>query len=349
MFRRLVRSIGGVGLTVTEFIASEALRRGVARAEMMARFDPDEHPVSIQIYGRNPEAMAEAAVAIEEAGADIVDLNFGCPSKKVCAHSGGSSLLREPELARAIVRQVRRAIRIPLTVKMRSGFDASLRNAPDIAKMCEEEGVEGLAIHWRTRADMYGGTRAVDKIAETKARVRIPVLGNGDVVDVASALAMFRDTGVDGVMIGRGAIKNPWVFRQVRAAMLGEPEVVVDAAEKHAVLLRYFDNLRGEFRNDRGVLGRMKKIANYFTHGLPYGTDLRVAFLHSQSIDEAIGQTNRYFDWLAREEERRGRPFSLQSHLPAPELPAGADQTAAWAVERRAAVEPLGPGPFAAG
>jgi hypothetical protein len=114
-------------------------------------------------------------------------------------------------------------------------------------------------------------------------------------------------------------------------------------------LLRYFDNLRGEFRNDRGVLGRMKKIANYFTHGLPYGTDLRVAFLHSQSIDEAIGQTNRYFDWLAREEERRGRPFSLQSHLPAPELPAGADQTAAWAVERRAAVEPLGPGPFAAG
>jgi nifR3 family TIM-barrel protein len=349
MFRRLVRSIGGVGLTVTEFIASEALRRGVARAEMMARFDPDEHPVSIQIYGRNPEAMAEAAVAIEEAGADIVDLNFGCPSKKVCAHSGGSSLLREPELAREIVRQVRRAIRIPLTVKMRSGFDASLRNAPDIAKMCEEEGVEGLAIHWRTRADMYGGTRAVDKIAETKARVRIPVLGNGDVVDVASALAMFRDTGVDGVMIGRGAIKNPWVFRQVRAAMLGEPEVVVDAAEKHAVLLRYFDNLRGEFRNDRGVLGRMKKIANYFTHGLPYGTDLRVAFLHSQSIDEAIGQTNRYFDWLAREEERRGRPFSLQSHLPAPELPAGADQTAAWAVERRAAVEPLGPGPFAAG
>ncbi len=347
-FRRLVRSIGGVGLTVTEFIASEALRRGVARAEMMARFDPDEHPVAIQIYGRNPEAMAEAAAAIEEAGADIVDLNFGCPSKKVCAHSGGSSLLREPDLAREIVRQVRRAVRIPLTVKMRSGFDADCRNAPDIAKMCEDEGVESLAIHWRTRADMYGGTRAVDKIAETKARVRIPVIGNGDIVDAESALAMFRDTGVDGVMIGRGAIKNPWVFRQIRAQMTGAPEVVVDAAEKQLVLLRYFESIRNEFRSDRGVLGRMKKIANYFTHGLPYGTDLRVAFLHSQSIDEAIGQTNRYFEWLAREEERRGRPFSLSSHLPA-ELPAGSDQSAAWAAERRGpAAEPLGPSPFAA-
>lgn len=347
-FRRLVRSIGAVGLTVTEFIASEALRRGVARAEMMARFDPDEHPVAIQIYGRNPEAMAEAAACIEEAGADIVDLNFGCPSKKVCAHSGGSSLLREPDLAREIVRQVRRAVRIPLTVKMRSGFDADCRNAPDIAKMCEDEGVESLAIHWRTRADLYGGTRAVDKIAETKARVRIPVLGNGDVVDVASALAMFNDTGVDGVMIGRGAIKNPWIFRQIRAHMMGEPEVVVDAAEKQAVLLRYFESIRAEFRSDKGVLGRMKKIANYFTHGLPYGTDLRVAFLHSQSIDEAIGQTNRYFDWLAREEERRGRPFSLSSHLPA-DLPPGADQTAAWAAERKAgAGEGLGPSPFAA-
>ncbi len=347
-FRRLVRSIGAVGLTVTEFIASEALRRGVARAEMMARFDPDEHPVAIQIYGRNPEAMAEAAAAIEESGADIVDLNFGCPSKKVCAHSGGSSLLREPDLAREIVRQVRRAVRIPLTVKMRSGFDADCRNAPDIAKMCEDEGVESLAIHWRTRADLYGGTRAVDKIAETKARVRIPVLGNGDVVDVASALAMFNDTGVDGVMIGRGAIKNPWIFRQIRAHMMGEPEVVVDAAEKQAVLLRYFESIRAEFRSDKGVLGRMKKIANYFTHGLPYGTDLRVAFLHSQSIDEAIGQTNRYFDWLAREEERRGRPFSLSSHLPA-DLPPGADQTAAWAAERKGgAGEGLGPSPFGA-
>ena len=347
MFRRLVRSIGGVGMTSTEFIAGEALRRGVARAEMMARFDPDEHPVAIQIYGAKPESMAEAARAIQDAGADIVDLNYGCPSKKVCAHSGGSSLLREPVLARQIVRAVRSAVTIPLTLKMRCGFDGSQRNAPEVARMCEEEGVESLVLHWRTRADLYGGTRAVDKIAETKSRVRIPVIGNGDIVDVASAEAMFRETGVDGLMIGRGAIKNPWIFKQLHAHFAGLPEVVVDAAEKYRVLLLYFESLRGEFRNDHGVLGRMKKIANYFTHGLPYGSDLRLAFLRSQTIDAAIGHTNRYFAWLGEEEARRGRPFSLQSHLPG-RLPPGADQTAAWAAERQALHlgSPLGPSPF---
>ncbi len=347
MFRRLVRSIGGVGMTTTEFIAGEALRRGVARAEMMARFDPDENPVAIQIYGAKASSMAEAARAIQDAGAHVVDLNYGCPSKKVCAHSGGSSLLREPVLAREIVRAVRAAVTIPLTVKMRCGFDAHQRNAPLVARMCEEEGVESLVLHWRTRADLYGGTRAVDKIAETKSRVKIPVIGNGDIVDVASAEAMFRDTGVDGLMIGRGAIKNPWIFKQLRAHFAGLPEVVVDAAEKHRVLLIYFDSLRGEFRNDHGVLGRMKKIANYFTHGLPYGSDLRLAFLRSQNIDEAIGHTNRYFGWLAEEESRRERPFSLQSPQPK-NLPAGADQTAAWAAERLAPVQgpPLSPSPF---
>ncbi len=332
-FRRLVRSIGAVGLTVTEFIAGEALRRGIPRAEMMARFDPDEHPVAIQIYGRNPEAMAEAARAIEDAGADIVDLNFGCPSKKVCAHSGGSSLLREPELARQIVKAVRAAVKIPLTVKMRSGYDAGLRNAPFIGRMCQEEGVEALAIHWRTRTDQYGGVRAVDKIAETKSRVKIPVVGNGDIVDIASARAMFRDTGVDGIMIGRGAIKNPWVFKQIHAQLMGLPEVVVDADEKRKVLLRYFEGIRAEFKTDRGVLGRMKKIANYFTHGLPHGSELRVAFLHAMTIDDAIGHTNRYFDWLCEEEIKRGRPFA-HTAVPPHDLPAGADQSAAWAAQR---------------
>lgn len=332
-FRRLVRSIGGVGLTVTEFIPSEALRRGIQRAEMMARIDTNEHPVSIQIFGRNPDAMADAARLVEEAGADIVDLNFGCPSKKVCAHSGGSALMKEPDHARTLVRAVRAAVTIPLTVKMRSGFDHGMRNAPDIAAMCEDEGVEAITVHWRTRADLYGGTRAVDKIAETKARVKIPVIGNGDVVDYPTAMAMFRDTGVDGVMIGRGAIKNPWVFRQIHAQMNALPEVVVDAQEKRRVLLRYFDQIRGDFRDERGALGRMKKIANYFTHGLPHGSELRAAFLHAQSIEEAIDHTYRYFAWLSQAEEDRGRPFEVDLTPPS-SLPAGLDQSAAWAAER---------------
>lgn len=319
-FRRLIRRIGGTGLTVTEFIASEALRRGIPKAEMMARIDPDERPVAIQIYGRNPEAMAEAASGIEEAGATMVDLNFGCPSKKVCAHSGGSSLLREPDHARQIVREVRKAIKIPLTVKMRSGFDHSIRNAPDIAKMCEDEGVDGITIHWRTRADLYSGVRAVDKIAEAKRRLRIPVVGNGDVVDYASAMAMFNDTGVDGVMIGRGAIKNPWVFRQIEAAMHGRPPVVVDANEKRRVLLSYFSSIRREFTTDKGILGRMKKVANYFTHGLPHGSDLRVAILHSNTIDQAVTVVNTFFDQVAEYEARRAAMGLDLGHDLAPEL-----------------------------
>jgi len=298
-FRRLVRQIGGTGLTVTEFVASEGLRRGAAKMEEMARFDPDERPVAVQIYGRDPVAMAEAAKIVQDSGAGICDINMGCPSKKVCAHSGGSALLKDPDLAKEIVRAVRAAITIPLTVKMRSGFDASNRNCPDVAWMCQEEGVEAITIHWRTRADLYSGTRAVDKIAEAKQRVRIPVVGNGDIVDFESAARMFHDTGVDGVMVGRGAVKNPWVFLQIGQQMRGEAPMVVTADEKRKVLLGYFQSIRDAFRSDHGSLGRMKKIANYFTHGLPHGSALRVAFLHSQSIEEAVRHTERYFERLA--------------------------------------------------
>jgi nifR3 family TIM-barrel protein len=298
-FRRLVRQIGGTGLTVTEFVASEGLRRGSAKMEQMARFDPDERPVAVQIYGRDPAAMAEAAMMIQDSGADICDINMGCPSKKVCAHSGGSALLKDLDLATAIVKACRAVLTIPLTVKMRSGFDAEHRNAPEVAWMCQEEGVEAITIHWRTRADLYSGTRAVDKIAETKARLRIPVVGNGDIVDAASAARMFADTGCDGVMIGRGAIKNPWIFLQVGQALRGEDPMVVTAAEKRRVLLGYFASIREEFQSDKGSLGRMKKIANYFTTGLPHGSALRVAFLHSQSAEEAIAHTERYFERLA--------------------------------------------------
>lgn len=304
-FRRLIRRIGGTGLTVTEFIASEGLRRGISKTTEMARFDPDERPVAIQIYGQNPYAMADAAKLIEATGADVCDLNFGCPSKKVCAHSGGSSLMKDPALARDIIRAVRKAITIPLTVKMRSGFDATNRNAPDIAYMAQEEGVEAITIHWRTRADLYGGTRAVDKIAEAKSRLRIPVVGNGDIVDYDSAVAMFRDTGVDGIMIGRGAIKNPWIFQQLSRRLRGEPAYEPTLREKHKTLVDYFQVMRDEFRTDHGALGRFKKIANYFTHGLPFGSELRYNILHSHTPQQALDHVERFFAAL---EARRERP-----------------------------------------
>ena len=186
-FRRLIRRIGGAGLTVTEFIPAEGLRRDIPRVMEMVRFDPDERPVSVQIYGRLPGALAEGAKVAEDLGATIVDFNMGCPSKKVCAHSGGSALMKEPELARDLVRAIRAAVKIPFTVKMRSGWDHDHKNAPDIAYMCQEEGAEMVAVHWRTRTDGYGGTRELDTIREVKRRLSIPIVANGDIVDATSA------------------------------------------------------------------------------------------------------------------------------------------------------------------
>lgn len=300
VFRRLIRSIGGPGLTYTEFIASRNLRMGHKRAWQMAALDPDERPIALQIYGREPEVMAEAAKMLQDHGATILDINMGCPSKKVCANSGGSALMRDPDVAVAIVRAVRAAITIPLTVKMRSGFDATLRNAPELAWRCQEEGAEAITIHWRTRADGYQGERAVDKIAETVDRVDVPVIANGDVVDIPSAHAMFQDTGCAGVMIGRGAVRNPWVLKQVGQWLRGEQPLVVDAAERRRVLMMYYDTITDFIPNAKGALGRMKMVTKYFTEPLPLGDGLRARVLRSQERSEVIAQVEAYFARLAR-------------------------------------------------
>jgi tRNA-dihydrouridine synthase B len=302
-FRRLIRTIGGAGLTCTEFIASEGLKRGVGKMMQMAEFDSDERPIAVQIFGRRPEVMAQAAHIVEDMGVNIIDINMGCPSKKVCAHSGGSALMKEPELARDIVRAVRAAIKIPLTVKMRSGFSAEQRNAPEIARICQEEGAEAIAIHWRTRVDGYGGVRAIDKIAETKQLLQVPVIANGDILDIPSAMRMLEETGCDGLMVGRGAIRNPWLLLQISQALAGQAPVEVTADERQRVLLQYLHSIQGRFRTDRGVLGRFKKISNYFTRGLPFGSELRVSVLRSQSIDDAVALLDTYFGRL-REYEK---------------------------------------------
>jgi len=298
-FRRLVRSIGGCGLTVTEFIPAHGLHYNVKRAREMAEFDEDERPISIQVYGRDPALLAKAAMVVQDLGADIVDLNMGCPSKKVCAHSGGSALMKEPDKARDIVRAMRAAVSIPFTVKMRSGWDPTHKNAPEIAYMCQEEGAEAVAVHWRTREDKYGGIRELDTIATVKQRLRVPVIANGDIVDWASAKQTLEYTGCDGLMIGRGAIKNPWVFQEVQRGLAGREIIEVDLDDRREVLLRYFEEIRGRFRNDRGALGRFKKISNYFTRGLPNGLVLRQQIFHSQTVEEALERVNTYFDTIA--------------------------------------------------
>jgi tRNA-dihydrouridine synthase len=179
---------------------------------------------------------------------------------------------------------------------MRSGFDAARRNAPELAWRCQEEGAEAITIHWRTRDDRYGGTRAIDKIRETVDRVSVPVIGNGDVLDIDSAIKMVRDTGCAGVMVGRGAMRNPWALRQISDHFAGRPITQVTAAEKERVLLGFLANLRSVFDREKGALGRFKKVANHFTRGLPHGaTLLRMAVLRSDSPDQAIRAVKQYF------------------------------------------------------
>ncbi len=313
IFRRVIRELGGPGLTYTEFIASRGIVHNEKRSWDMASFDPDERPVALQIFGRNPAWMAEAAKQLQDAGATILDINMGCPAKKVCQKSGGSALMKDPELATEIVRAVRKAVDIPLTVKMRSGFDATQRNAPELCKIFESEGVEGLTIHWRTRADLYGGERAVDKIAEAVDAVNIPVIANGDIIDVDSAKAMFEDTGCAGVMLGRGAIRDPWSLLHISQWLRGEPIAQITSDERERVLMMYYDRIEEHFTTlgqERRTLGRVKMMIRNFADPLPHGTELKRRVCRSATLPLARELTQAYFEALREFEQGHLDAFS---------------------------------------
>lgn len=299
-FRRLVRTVGGCALTVTEFVPGAALVGGHRVALRAVEIDPDERPVSIQVYGRDPDVLAEAARHVEARGATLVDLNMGCPSKKVCQNSGGASLLKEPALARRIVRAIRSATTLPFTVKMRAGWDPTTRNAPDLAAMCADEGVDAVTVHWRTRADGYGGVRDLSTVAAVKRRVPIPVLANGD-IDETNAVSTLAETGADGLVVGRAAIRDPWVFLRIGRALRGEAPLAVDDAERRRVLLGYYTSLRAGFPPDRypsdaALLGRMKKLARYFGGEADDGDELRWRVLHAPTVSAAIEAVEGFFE-----------------------------------------------------
>ena len=300
VFRRLIRELGGPGLTFTEFFPSKSIAESGGKVLDEIAFDPEEYPIAIQIFGREPDVMAEAARVVQDMGATIVDINMGCPSKKVCARSGGSALMREPELAVEIVRAVRKVVTVPLTVKMRTGFDHSNKNAPELAYRFQEEGVDALTIHWRTKVDLYSGERDVTPIAEAVRRVRIPVLGNGDVVDIASADAMLRETGCAGVMVGRGAVQDPWLLLKIARWMRGEAQPVINARERERVLLMYHQKIHEAFGTDRAALNRLKMVTKHFAEPLVFGKTFRKRVVQSQETTEALDHIRRYFDLLAQ-------------------------------------------------
>jgi tRNA-dihydrouridine synthase B len=271
-FRRMIREVGGVGLTVSEMISCEALIRHARKAERMMASE-GEHPYAMQLSGSVPEHLAEAAVMAEASGADLIDLNMGCPASNVTKGGAGSALLRDLGLARDCVRAMVKAVNVPVTVKMRAGWDASQKERSeylDFLRMFEDEGIQGLAIHPRTRAQQYEGHADWSLIARAvEAGHAYPIIGNGDVNSPGDALAMVRETGCAGVMVGRAALTNPWIFRQIL-----DPSLVVTETERIDLCIRFFRYLL-EVLETREALHKMKKIGSWFTKGIPGGVVFR--------------------------------------------------------------------------
>ena len=300
-FRRLIKRRGGVGLVVSEFISVEGLTRGNPKSKRQMHFDEEERPFAVQIFGGRPERMAMGAEMAEEVGADILDVNCGCPAPKVVRNGGGSGLLREPKQLELILREIKRSISIPLTLKVRTGYSESTINVVDIAKMAEQCGVEHIQVHGRTREQGYKGLANWDRIREVKEAVSIPVSGNGDVTSIEYGMQRWRETGVDGILIGRGAMQNPWIFRQFNDAIEGREPYQPGVEEKKSVLLEFFGMCREEMP-EIVALGKMKQLAGQFTKGLPGGAQFRQTLYHSHSADEILVNITTYFETLRRGE-----------------------------------------------
>jgi tRNA-dihydrouridine synthase B len=247
-FRRLVKRQGGCGLVVTEMVSSEGLVRGIDRTLEYAEYTEEERPVSIQIFGGDPEVMADAAQIVQAMGADIVDVNMGCPVRKIAKHNAGCSLMREPEHAATVIGAMAKAVTIPVTVKMRAGWNDHSRNAPDLARMVQDAGAAAVTIHGRTAEQSYTGFADWDIVARVAEQLTIPVLGSGDCVEPEQIIE--RMSGVEGVLVGRGVLRNPWILAQAADLAAGRPARIVTLADRGQFLLDYIDLLVNERVNE---------------------------------------------------------------------------------------------------
>jgi len=298
LFRRLIRELGGCGLVMTEFVSSHgivnAMRAGGrGRTLRYLAFAPDEHPISAQLFGADPQVMAEAARQCEAMGFDAVDINLGCPAGKVCRSNGGSGLLRDLPLLERILRAVRAAVRIPLTVKARSGWSEREIVAVTLAKLCEDCGVDGFALHPRTREQGFAGRADWRLIAEVKAAVRMPVIGNGDIFTPEDAVRMREQTGCDAVMIARAAAHNPWIFRQITEYVATGTYQRPSEADRYRLMRRYYSLLIEQ--RDPETVGKMKQFASHFTHGVRNGARLRAAIYQAREAAQILDAVDAFF------------------------------------------------------
>ena len=318
-FRRLVKRHGGCGLVVTEMVSSEGLTRGIDRTLEYAEYTEEERPVSIQVFGGDPNRMAEAARIVEKIGADVVDVNMGCPVPKIAKHNAGCRLMREPEHAAAIVRAMARAVSIPVTVKMRAGWNDREINAPDLARRVEDAGAAAVTVHGRTAAQSYGGRADWDLVARVAEGLSIPVFGSGDCVEPEQVVARLAN-GISGVLVGRGVLRNPWILAQAADLATGREPRPVTREMRGRFLLDYVDLLLGErvaeaegFRHmaptadggaathrpahgrERWVINKIRALNAWFSKGLDGGSDFRVAINHTESIPALRDLVARFF------------------------------------------------------
>ena len=308
VFRRFIKNLSGCGLIMTEFTSADGVLRDLRVRGRYLHFYEDEHPISAQLFGSNPTVLADAARLVEDLGFDVVDLNLGCPAKKVVKCNGGSGLLRDLPLIRQIFEAVRGAVKIPFTVKFRAGWNDDEIVCVELARIAESCGLGAVALHARTREQGYSGNARWEWIASVKQAVKIPVIGNGDIRSPEDACAIVAQTGCDAVMIGRMAPANPWIFRQIEQYVGGgngvparpagnSAEKLYDEpteADRYQMIRTYFQMLLEE--EMPGAEGKMKQFASWFTHGVPGGAALRKAIYEAKSGKEILDRVEEFFE-----------------------------------------------------
>jgi nifR3 family TIM-barrel protein len=301
-FHEVLRELGGPGLYTAEMVPSKALARGCKRGKRMLARPRGCEAFAIQIYGAVPEDLAASAAEAADAGADIVDINMGCPAKKITGKACGSSLLRDLPLVGEIFRAVRSALpdAVPLTVKTRTGWDDDEPAFLDVLRVAEDEGLAAMTLHGRSRKQMYRGESDWGAIAELKKAAGIPIFGNGDVTSPQHALDMLELTGCDAVMIARGALANPWIFQQARALLAGRPVEAPSLDDRRRVILDHHDRM-AEALKPREVFGRIRKFAGFYLNGLERGADFRRRLSEPSNAAEFRALVDGFFDELAAE------------------------------------------------